>query len=112
VPTAVADGYALELQVLAASLAPPAGYDGPAVMVLDPEAGELLLGFERDLEPRLAAGSGDLAHFAGWAAKLAGTTCRLAALLHLARHLRDGWAQPISVDTFAGAIRLAGYLDD
>jgi replicative DNA helicase len=69
----------------------------------------LLLGFERDLEPRLAAGSGDLAHLAGWAAKLAGATCRLAALLHLAEHLRDGWAQPISANTFTAAIRLADW---
>ena len=76
-----------------ASLA-PAGDDGPAVLTLDQEAGELLLEFERDLEPRLAAGSGDLAHLAGWAAKLAGATCRLAGLLHLASHLRDGWARP------------------
>ena len=68
------------------------------------------MSFERDLEPRLAADSGDLAHLAGWAAKLAGATCRLAALLHLASHLRDGWAQPISADTFAAAIRLADYL--
>ena len=110
VPPAVADRYALELQALAASLAAPAGDDGPAVLTLDQAAGELLLGFERDLEPRLAAGSGDLAHLAGWAAKLAGATCRLAGLLHLAGHLRDGWARPISADTFAGAIRLAGYL--
>jgi len=49
------------------------------VLVLDREAGELLLGFERDLEPGLAAGSGDLTHLAGWAAKLAGATCRMAA---------------------------------
>ena len=80
------------------------------MLTLDPQAGELLLGFERDLEPRLAAGSGDLAHLAGWAAKLAGATCRLAGLLHLASHLRDGWAQPIGADTFAAAIRLADYL--
>src|SRR5215216_4401829 len=112
VPAAVADRYALELQALAASLAVPAGDDGPALLALDQAAGELLLGFERDLEPRLAAGSGDLAHLAGWAAKLAGATCRLAGLLHLAGHLRDGWARPISADTFAGAIRLAGYLVD
>jgi replicative DNA helicase len=112
VPAAVADRYTLELQALAASLTAPTGDDGPSVLTLDPEAGELLLGFERDLEPRLAAGSGDLAHLAGWAAKLAGATCRLAGLLHLAGHLRDGWAQPISADTFAGAIRLAGYLVD
>ena len=110
VPPAVADRYTLELQALAASLATPAGNEGPALLALDRGAAELLLGFERDLEPRLAAGSGDLAHLAGWAAKLAGATCRLAALLHLAEHLRDGWAQPISRETFAAAIRLADYL--
>jgi hypothetical protein len=113
VPPVVADRYAVELQALAASLttAPaPTSDEGPALLVLEPEAGELLLAFERDLEPRLAAGSGDLAHLAGWAAKLAGATCRLAALLHLAGHLRDGWAQPISPDTLAAAIRLADYL--
>jgi replicative DNA helicase len=113
VAPAVADRYALELQALAASLSIPAGPaddDGPAVLVLDQEAAELLLAFERDLEPHLAAASGDLAHLAGWAAKLAGATCRLAALLHLAGHPRDGWARPISGDTFADAIRLAGYL--
>jgi replicative DNA helicase len=112
VPQPVADRYTLELQALAASLAVPTDDDGPAVLALDQAAGELLLGFERDLEPRLAAGSGDLAHLAGWAAKLAGATCRLAALLHLAGHLRDGWARPIGADTFAGAARLAGYLVD
>jgi replicative DNA helicase len=113
VPPAVADRYALELQALAATLATPAGPDRddePTFLTLDQAAGELLLGFERDLEPRLAAGSGDLAHLASWAAKLAGATCRLAALLHLASHLRDGWARPIAADTFAGAARLAGYL--
>jgi len=108
----VADRYALELQALAASLAAPAGDDGPAVLTLDRQATELLLAFERDLEPRLAAASGDLAHLAGWAAKLAGATCRLAGLLHLAAHLRAGFARPISADTFAGAIRLASYLVD
>jgi replicative DNA helicase len=109
VPQAVADRYTLELQALAASLTIPAS-DDPTVLILDPPAGELLLDLERDLEPRLAADRGDLAHLAGWAAKLAGATCRLASLLHLAEHLRDGWAQPISRDTFAGAIRLADYL--
>jgi hypothetical protein len=101
----------LELQALAATLTATAG-DDPAVLSLDPQACELLLAFERDLEPRLAANSGDLAYLAGWAAKLAGATCRLAALLHLAGHLRDGWAQPIGTETFAGAIRLADYLID
>jgi hypothetical protein len=97
------------MQALAASLATAAGQD-PTVLTLDPAARELLLGFEQDLEPRLAAGSGDLAQLAGWAAKLAGATCRLAGLLHLAEHLRGGWARPIGADTLAGALRLAGYL--
>jgi replicative DNA helicase len=114
VPAAVADRYALELQALAASLTtsagPDAGDEGPALLTLDQAAEELLLGFERELEPRLAAGSGDLANLAGWAAKLVGATCRLAGLLHLAGHLRDGWARPIGADTLAGAVRLAGYL--
>jgi replicative DNA helicase len=109
VPPAIADRYALELQALAASLATPAT-DGPTLLTLDPPAGDILLEFERDLEPRLATGSGDLAHLAGWAAKLAGATCRLAGLLHLAGHLRDGWGQPIGASTFAAAIRLADYL--
>jgi replicative DNA helicase len=110
VTTAIADRYALELQALAASLAAPTDDQGPALLTLDQAASELLLGFERDLEPRLAADSGDLAHLAGWAAKLAGATCRIAALLHLASHLRDGWARPISAATFVGAARLASYL--
>jgi replicative DNA helicase len=111
VPQAAADRYAMEVQALAASLI-VSDNDDPTVLTLDPHAGELLLAFERDLEPRLAAGSGDLAHLAGWAAKLAGATCRVAALLHLASHLRDGWAQPITAETFAGALRLADYLID
>jgi hypothetical protein len=110
VPPAVADRYTLELQALAASLATPASKEGPALLTLDRRAAELLLGFEHDLEPRLAADRGDLAHLSGWAAKLAGATCRLAGLLHLAGYLRDGWARPISADTLAGAIRLADYL--
>jgi replicative DNA helicase len=115
VPSTVADRYTFELQALAASLTMPRGPhsdNGPALLTLDQAAAELLLAFERELEPRLAAGSGDLAHLAGWAAKLAGATSRLAGLLHLASHLRDGWAQPISANTFAGAVRLADYLVD
>jgi replicative DNA helicase len=110
VPAAVADRYTLELHALAASLATPADNQRSTLLTLDQAASEQLLSFERDLEPRLAGGSGDLAHLAGWAAKLAGATCRLAALLHLADHLRDGWAQPISADTVGNAVRLADYL--
>src|SRR4029453_15406245 len=63
---------------LAASLTTPAGptsADGPALLALDPEAAELLLAFEQDLEPRLAPDRRAPPHsphpFAG-AARLAG----------------------------------------
>jgi hypothetical protein len=109
VPPAVADRYTLELQALAASLTSSGGQD-PTVLTLEAQAAELLLAFEQDLEPRLAADSGDLAHLTGWAAKLAGATCRVAALLHLASHLREGWAQPVGAETFAGAVQMADYM--
>jgi replicative DNA helicase len=54
VPQAMADRYAVELQALAASLSRTPG-DDPTVLTLDSQAGDLLLGFERALEPRLAA---------------------------------------------------------
>ncbi len=112
VPPALTDRYTLELQTLAASHTTPATVagEGPTILTLDPHADGLLLDFERHLEPRLARGTGDLAHLADWAAKLTGATCRIAGLLHLARHLRDGWARPIDATTLSGAIRLAGYL--
>ena len=110
VPQPVADRYTLELQALAASLASSGRRRPRPCSPSTHKLASCCSAFERDLEPRLAADSGDLAHLAGWAAKLAGATCRLAALLHLASHLRDGWAQPISADTFAAAIRLADYL--
>jgi hypothetical protein len=111
VPEPVADRYSLELRALAASLTTQDS-DDPTVLTLSTQAGGLLLDLERNLEPRLAADRGDLAHLAGWAAKLAGATCRLAALLHLAEHLRDGWARPIGADALAVAVRLADYLID
>jgi replicative DNA helicase len=112
VPASLVDRYEVELTTLAASLTTPASLagDGPVLLTLDPDAAEILLDFEGHLEPRLAAGTGDLGHLAGWAAKLTGATCRLAGLLHLAAHLRDGWARPVDADTFTAAVRLAGYL--
>jgi hypothetical protein len=58
---------------------------GSALLVLDREAAELLLAFERDLEPRLAAGSGDLAHLAGWPSPSAPT----------ASPAPSGWPNPV-----------------
>jgi hypothetical protein len=62
-----------------------------------------------DTEPRFRPGTGDLAHMTDWGGKLVGATVRIAGLLHLAQHFRDGWAQPITPQTFDNARQIAGY---
>src|SRR3712207_7885299 len=37
------------------------------------------------------------------------STARIAGLLHLAAHLRDGWGRPIDEHTMAAAIQLGHY---
>jgi len=44
--------------------------------------------------------------------QLVGATVRIAGLLHLAEHFRDGWPQPITADTFAAARQIADYFTD
>ena len=85
-----------------------AEWTDPAIIQLTPEAAELLLAAAETLEPRLAP-DGDLGHIADWASKLIGAIARIAGLLHLAEHLRDGWATPVSEATMENAIRAGGY---
>lgn len=79
------------------------------VLTLDPAAARVLLEFEHGHEPRLDGGQGDLAHICDWGAKLPGAAVRIAGLLHLSHHLRDGYAQPVDAATMRAAAGLAGY---
>lgn len=107
VPEAVAADYAARVADLARTLA---GWTDPAVLTLTPEAGQVLLDFERDLEPRLGP-TGDLHQVADWGTKLAGATVRVAGLLHLAAHpVAVAVRQSITADTMAGAVQVARYL--
>jgi hypothetical protein len=103
----VATSYADKICQLAVS------YQGwtpePAVLVLDADAAETLVAFERALEPRLCREGGDLGHIADWAAKLAGATVRLAGLLHLADHLERAFLLPITGDSIRRAVTLAEF---
>jgi hypothetical protein len=118
VPPEVADRYRVELQALARSLldeaeaARLAGADELLVLTLDQDAAILLLTFEAETEPRLAADSGDLGHVAGWGSKLVGAVARIAGLLHLAEHLRTGWSAPISRSSVEAAIAIGRYLTE
>ena len=105
VPPAISAAYAATVRDLAMVLA---DWTDPAVITLSGPAGAVLRLFQEDIEPRLQAGA-DLAHIADWANKLPGAAVRLAGLLHMAAHPADGWRLPISLETMAGAVRLARY---
>jgi hypothetical protein len=61
-----------------------------------------------DNEKRLRP-DGDLAGIPDWAGKAVGAAMRIAGLLHLAEHLKDGYAQPISFETVTAAVELIEY---
>jgi replicative DNA helicase len=86
-----------------------AEWTDPAVLQLTPGAAELILDAERRLEPRLDPETGDLASITDWASKQIGATVRVAALLHLAGHLTDGWGQPIDETTARAALAVMDY---
>lgn len=84
-----------------------AGWTDPAVLQLTPAAHELVLDFERTIEPRLAR-DGEYGPIREWASKLVGAVVRIAGLLHLAG---DGqpWRAPIDEAVVQSAIRLGSY---
>ncbi|GAA0333129.1 DUF3987 domain-containing protein [Actinoallomurus spadix] len=80
----------------------------PAILTFAPDAQAAITRLLADTEPHFRP-DGDLAHMTDWGGKLVGAVVRIAGLLHLARHLRDGWNQPISADTFADARDIGEY---
>ena len=65
---------------------------------------EYLAAVELRLRP-----DGDLHGIRDWAAKLAGAVVRVAGLLHVAEHLSDGYARPVSEETMMRAVRIGDY---
>ena len=106
IPEPVRGEYAAAVHALTHSLAE---WTDPAVLTLTPAAAALLLDAERAIEPRLDRDTGDLAGIADWASKQIGQVARIAALLHLATHLRDGWGRPVSDDTMRAALQVGDY---
>lgn len=105
IPDEVADAYRTNLHSLALSLH---DWTDPAVLPITPDADREVQAMEADIEPRLAPGA-EWAAMADWGSKLAGATVRLAGLLHLATHLRNGWGRPIEAHTIQAARRLGEY---
>jgi replicative DNA helicase len=98
--------YVQNLRSLVLTLA---DWTDPAVIPLTPAANDAILHLEETIEPRLHPDRGDLAPITDWAAKHVGTTIRLAGLLHLASHHRDGRARPITPATITAASQLGHY---
>ncbi|MFC7529128.1 DUF3987 domain-containing protein [Actinoplanes sp. GCM10030250] len=105
IPTEVAATYAANLHSLVLSLAE---WTDPAVLVLTSEANERVLDIERQVEPRLAPG-GAWAHIVDWGSKYTGAVVRIAGLLHLAEHPRNGWNSTIGADTIDRAARIGEF---
>jgi hypothetical protein len=97
--------YQLNAKTLILSLA---RLTEPATLSFTSDAQEAIMQMLADIEPRFRA-DGDLAHMTDWGGKLVGASVRIAGLLHLAKHFRDGWNRPISADTFADARDIAEY---
>jgi len=88
----------------------PHGDDGtPATLTFTQQAQDGIVQLLEDIEPRLRPGTGDLAHMTDWAGKLVGAVVRIAALLHLATHLRNGYGRPIDLATVQAARELGEY---
>lgn len=105
IPTQVSADYLTNLHALVLTLAE---WTDPAVLVLTPDANNLVLDIERAVEPRLAPG-GAWAHIVDWGSKYTGAVVRIAGLIHLAENLRDGWGQPVSADTLERAAMIGEY---
>lgn len=70
-------------------------HEDPVLLTLDEHAANLIDGAAADYEKRMRDGE-QLAGIREWACKAVGAAVRIAGLLHLAEHLRDGWGKPIN----------------
>jgi replicative DNA helicase len=82
--------------------------DAPRTLMFTPDATRAVTGLLGAVEPRFRPG-GDLAHMTDWGGKLTGATIRIAGLLHLAEHYRNGWDRPITLDTLRAAEQIGEY---
>jgi replicative DNA helicase len=105
IPEVVRNGYSRALLDMGRSVRDT---EGVRVLHLAADADAVRLDFARAIEPRLGR-DGDLHHVADWAGKLAGTTARIAGLLHMAAS-PDG--PTISRSTMAAAVTIGRYYID
>lgn len=104
-PPTVRDLYGSTIKALTLSLD---ALDEPRTLTFSPEAGEGVIRLLEAVEPRFRP-DGDLAYMTDWGGKFVGAVVRIAGLLHMAEHARDGWDKPVSLATFEAAAELGEY---
>jgi replicative DNA helicase len=104
-PPATRDYYDATATALTLSLS---ALEEPRVLTFAPDAAQAVTGLLGAIEPRFRPGA-DLAHMTDWGGKLAGATVRIAGLLHIAEHARDGWDRPITLATLEAAADIGDY---
>lgn len=104
-PPAARDLYTATVTALTLSLD---ALSEPRTLTFAPDAAEAVTGLLSAVEPRFRPGA-DLAHMTDWGGKLTGAIVRIAGLLHLAEHARDGWDSPISLATLEAAAEIGDY---
>ncbi|HTJ70253.1 MAG TPA: DUF3987 domain-containing protein [Actinospica sp.] len=102
---AIHETYHANIKALTLSLA---NLKDPIRLTLSPKAQEMQAAISADYEKRLRPDA-DLAGIVDWAGKAVGACMRIAGLLHLAEHLKDGYAKPISFETVTAAYELIDY---
>ncbi len=105
IPPAARDLYTVTVTALTLSLD---ALSEPRALTFAPDAAQAVTGLLGSIEPRFQPGA-DLAHMTDWGGKLAGAIVRIAGLLHLAEHIRDGWDRPITLATLEAAAEIGNY---
>ncbi|MGW4400659.1 YfjI family protein [Amycolatopsis nivea] len=106
VPADVAAAYHETLLSVAHQLY---GFEDRVSLTFSPAADDLMVEIQEEIEPKLDPATGEWAHIADWAGKLAGQTARIAGLLHLAEHPLNPWNTHVSDTTVANAWCIARY---
>lgn len=102
---AIHDTYHANIKALTLSLAE---VKEPIRLTLSQKAQEMQAAISADIEKRQRPDA-DLAGITDWAGKAVGACMRIAGLLHLAEHLKDGYGNPISFETVTAANTLIDY---
>ena len=81
----------------------------PVILQFGPDANAAMLDLQTEIEPKLHPDTGTWARITDWASKYAGTTARIAGIIHTAHHPHNPDQHPITDTTFNHAQQIGNY---